>query len=129
MALSFTVIRVVGKDRGGPEQLLGEHRPDQQMRPGRRTKRQQQVGRAPLLVVMAVSCADQEARFTLSIIAPGFQLPRKLGRCQRLASLIEDDPDCVRRKVGYLSATLRQLSQARRPWDAFQIAVDQIGLG
>ena len=36
--LPFAVIRVVRKDRCRAEQLFGEHRPDQQVRPGRRTE-------------------------------------------------------------------------------------------
>ena len=42
---SFAMIGMVGEDRCRAEQLLGEHRADQQMRPGRRAERQQQVGR------------------------------------------------------------------------------------
>ena len=46
---TFAMIGVVRKDRCRPEQLLGEHRPDEQVRPGRGPERQQQVGASALV--------------------------------------------------------------------------------
>ena len=48
---TFAMIGMVRKDRCRPKQLLGQHRPDQQMRPGRGPERQQQVGAAAFLFI------------------------------------------------------------------------------
>ena len=73
-ASAFPMIGVVGEDAGRAEQLLGQHRPRQQVRPGRRPERQQQVGLAAHLFVVAVGGADQEARLALAAVAPAFEL-------------------------------------------------------
>ena len=47
---SFTMIGVVRKDARRAEELLGEHRAGEQMRPGRAAEGEQEVGRAPVRV-------------------------------------------------------------------------------
>ena len=64
--LSVAVVGVAGDDRGGPEQLFGQHRPDQQVRPGRLAERQQKIGALEGRRIVAVGRADQEARFALA---------------------------------------------------------------
>ena len=79
--LSFAVIGMVRKDRCGTEQLFGEHRPDEQVRPGRRPERKQQVGAAPVgLIVAAVRPMRKRAS----------RLPSSRHRSSLLASCTDD---------------------------------------
>src|SRR3569623_292724 len=59
---SFPMIGVVRKDRGGAEQLLGEHGAGEQVWPGRLAEGEQQVGAPALGIAEAVGGADQESR-------------------------------------------------------------------
>jgi hypothetical protein len=77
MASPFTMIGVVRKDGGGAEQLLGEHRPGEEVRPGRLAEGEQEIGAAALLVAEAVGAADQETRLAPAAVAPGLQLLRE----------------------------------------------------
>ena len=129
MPLTFAMIRVVRKDRCRPEQLLGEHRTHQQVRPGRRTEGQQQVGGAALLLLMTVRRADHEASLALSAVAPLIELFREIRRAERLPALVEDNRDGARRKFRDLSSAVGQLGDLGRPGDSLQIAVDEISLG
>src|SRR4051794_29999405 len=86
--LPFAVIGVVRKDRCRAEQLFGKHRPDEQVRPGPRPERKQQVGAAPVVVIVSAVRADKETRLAFAVVAPSFELARKLRRRQRLAALI-----------------------------------------
>ena len=79
------MIGMVRKDRRRAEQLLGEHRPRQQVRPGSAAEGEQQVGLRPPIVAMAVGGPDQEPRLAFSTVAPAFELRREFGRRQRLA--------------------------------------------
>ena len=128
-ALSFAMIGVVRKDRCRSEQLLGQHRADEQVRPGRRAERQQQVS------------ASRAARSSCPSAAPirkrASRLPPSRQASSFLASSIEDSAfprssstigDAVAGKVGQLAAAVRQLGHLGRPVDALQIAVDQLGL-
>src|SRR5205814_6285989 len=94
--LPFAVIGMVGKDRGGAKQLLGEHRANEQVWPGRQPEREQKIRAAALFLAMAVSATDQEACLALAGVAPYLELPGELGRSQRLPAFIEDDLNIVR---------------------------------
>src|SRR5206468_7570342 len=80
MVLTFAMIGMVRKDRCGAEELLRQHGADQQVRPGRCAKGDQDVGTPPLLFAMAVSGADQKARLALACVAPGFEHFRQIVR-------------------------------------------------
>ena len=122
IALTFAMIGMVRKDRRRPEQLLGEHRADQQVRPGRRTERQQQVG--------ALRVAPRHGR-----------RPRRSGTapraCRRRASASSCFASCDRRqRLAALVEHHRSLSPApapapcrrgpaaRSPWSATRCASD-----
>ena len=128
MALTFAMIRMVRKDGCRAEQLLGEHRADEQVRPGGGPERQEQIGRATLLFLMPVCGTDQEPRLSLPGVTPGLQRPGKLGRRQRPAPLVESDGHAVTGKRRDLATFVRQFGQLRRPLDSLQIAFDQLGL-
>src|SRR5690348_6759128 len=91
MPLTPSMIRMVRKDRRGAKQLLGQHRADQQVRPGRWSKGQKQLGIFPLRSAMAVSGTDQESRLALSSIAPLSELFGEPYRRKRLSALIQRD--------------------------------------
>src|SRR5689334_4895499 len=93
--LSFAMIGMVRKDGGRAEQLLREHGPDEQVRPGCRAERKQEVGRAPLRFLVAVSRADQEAGLSLPLVAPGLELPGEFRGGQGRAALVHCDGHAV----------------------------------
>ena len=121
------MIGMVGKDRRCPEQLLGEHCADEQVRPGRGPERQQQVRLGSLRLLVAIGGADREARLALAAVAPFLEPACKLRRRERLSALVEEDGDAIRRKRRRRSPGVRQFGQLRRPGDALQIALDQLG--
>ena len=100
------MIGMVGKDARRAEQLLGEHRPGEQMRPGRPAEGEEQVGAGALGIVEAVGAADQEARLAPAVVAPAFEPPGEGERAELLAFLVEQDGDAVlgrRRRLPPLS--------------------------
>ena len=87
MRLSFAMIGMVRKDRRRAEQLLGEHRADEQVRPGRRAEGQQQVG--------AVAAAPRHGRRRRrSGTAP--RACRRRASVRACAASSVDDSDCPR---------------------------------
>ena len=96
-ASSFAMIGMVGKDARRAEQLLGEHRAREQMRPGRLAEGEQQVGAGALGLAEAVGAADQEARLAHAVVAPALQPAGEVQRAELLAFLVEQDGDAVRR--------------------------------
>ncbi|PAV66666.1 hypothetical protein WR25_13309 [Diploscapter pachys] len=117
------------QNRGRTEQLLGQHRPRQHMRPSRAPKRQQQVRARPLGIVETVGRADQEAQLARAAIAPPLDPPREVQRAEHLALLVQHHPHRLRLHRGHLAAGIGQLGDARRPDDPLQIAIDQLRLG
>jgi hypothetical protein len=73
------MIWVVRKDRCRPKQLLGEHRPNQEVRPSGRSEGQQQVGICAIRVCVTVGATNQEPRLALAAVAPTFEPSRQFG--------------------------------------------------
>src|SRR5690606_35855177 len=123
------MIGVAGKQAGGAEQLFKQHRPDEQMRPGRLAESHQAVGRVAVGARVAVSSADQETRFANAVVAPvAQQLGKRLGRDLR-AALVEQDGAERRLRLGCPPTAFGQLREPQRPGDALRIALDQLRLG
>jgi hypothetical protein len=64
------MIGVVRKDRCCPEQLFGKHPANEEVGPGRRTERQEQVRRLSFVVGMAIGGADDEASLAGASVSP-----------------------------------------------------------
>jgi len=122
------MIGVVRKDRCGAEELFGEHCSHEQVRPGRRAERKQHIGGVALPFVMPVRCADQESCLPRPGVPPALQFPGELNGGQPFATLIQYDADAVRRHRRDVAPLFRELRHLRRPRDAPQITLDQIGL-
>src|SRR6185369_9940948 len=82
----------------------------------------------PLLLLVAVGGADQEARLALAAVAPLLELSGELYRGERSAALVEDDGYAIPLEVRDLAAPVGKLSDFRRPRNALHVAVDQLGL-
>src|SRR3954469_1816183 len=129
ISLSFAMIGVIGKDAGGAEQLLGEHGPGEQMRPGRLAEGEQQIGAGALRIAETIGAPDQEPRLADAAVAPALELMGEGERAELLAFLVKQNGDAVFRRGWKLSAALGQFGDLHRPCDPLQIAIDQIGLG
>ena len=98
--------------------MLGEHRPGQQMRPGRSAEGQEEIGALPLLLIVAVSRTDQESHLPLAAVAPAFEEGGELTRRQSLAALVENHRNGIGSGGGrVLAATIRKLGNFGRPID------------
>ena len=85
------MIRVPAQYRDRTEELLGEHRSHEQMRPGLCAEGERHL-RAPFNVVrQAVGSADHEQRARLADVAPPCDLLREGLARERRASLVERD--------------------------------------
>lgn len=82
------MIGVASKKAGSAIQLLGEHRASEQMRPGRATEGQQEIGAGSRCIIMTVRGTDQEPRFAHPAVAPRGEPFRKMFRRQIAAPLI-----------------------------------------
>jgi len=100
------MIGMVGKDRSRPEQLLGEHTPHEQVRPSRRTERQEQIGFGAIVFGMTVRSSDRETGLALAVVAPAFQLFGQFDGGERLSPFVEEDTDCAVRKLGRAAAVI-----------------------
>lgn len=123
------MIGMVGEDASRPKQLLGQHRPDEHVRPGRRPEREEEVGAIAQRLVMAIGCADQKAHLAPAGVAPALQFLGKIRRRQGLTPLIKHDRDGVGRRIRELPAAVGKLGDLGRPGDALQIAVGQVSFG
>ena len=121
------MIGMVRKDRCGPEQLFCKHCTDQQMRPRRRTKGQEQVGLLALVLIMSVGGTYEETNLTLSAVAPPLELLCELHRRKRITTLVEHDGYAIGLLVGSLAAAIRQLRKPGWPGNTCQIAFDEFG--
>ena len=127
--LSFAMIGMVRKDRCRAEQLLGKHRPDQQVRPGRRCRTTAGGRRRPAPASSWPSAAPIRNR--ASRLPPS----RQLRACGRVRSTTAPCRARRGRSVTLLAArpadaaALGKLGHLGRPGDAFQIALDQLGFG
>ena len=70
---SCPMIGMPGKDAGRAVELLHQHRARHQMRPCRRTKREEKISGRTILGRMAVRRAERKARLAHTIIAPPAQ--------------------------------------------------------
>src|SRR4051812_49586499 len=101
------MIGVVRKDRSGAPQLLGEHRPGEEVRPGGAAEGEEEVGRGALRFAEAVGAADQEARLAPAFVAPALEAAGEIEAGERLAFLVEEDGDGVLGRGGEAPAPLR----------------------
>ena len=120
IALTFAMIGMVRKDRRRPEQLLGKHRSHQQVRPGRRTEREEQVRTCRCASSWPSAAPIRNRASRLPPSRQRFELLRQLHRRERLAALVEHDRPC-RRLLRRLAAAV---GQARSPWSATRCASD-----
>lgn len=118
-----------GKDGGRPIELLGQHGPGHEMRPGGLAESEQQVRLLTLGRRVAVGRADQEARLANPAIAPLFELAREFFGRQLPAAFVEQDgaEGCLR--IGRLASAFGKLGKLYRPADAFLVAGNQFRLG
>ena len=114
---------------GSTEELLQQHGPGEQVRPGRRTEGEQQVRPGAFGLFVAVRRADHEARLANAAVAPGFELLGEGFRGQLFAALVEQDGAKRALRLGNAAAALGQLGQPERPDDPLGIALDQLRLG
>src|SRR5438309_3484924 len=89
MRLPFAMIGVVRKDRCRAEELLGEHGPRQEVRPGRLAEGEEQVGPCPLRLPEAVRATNEEAGLAPAVVAPAFEPPCQFEARQLLALFIK----------------------------------------
>ena len=64
------MIGVTHDYRRGAVELFGQHRARQQMRPRRLAEGEQQIGRAAIVIGMAIGSADHKAAFAHPVVAP-----------------------------------------------------------
>ena len=128
MPLTFAMIGMVRKDRCRAEQLLGEHRADEQVRPGGGAERQEQIGRPRAAQPHARLRRRSESAPRASRRRARPPTSGKVGRGQSPPRSSSDDRDTVAEKRRDIAAFFRQLGQLRRPCDSLQIAFDQLGL-
>ena len=120
---------MAGKNAGRAEELLQQHRPSEQVRPGCRAEREQEIGLLARSLAVAVGGADHEARFANAAVTPAFELAGESFGCQLPAALVEQDGAARRLRVRNAPARVGQLGQLERPGDAPGITLDQLRLG
>lgn len=123
------MIGMACKNACGAIQLFHQHGPCQQVRPGCRAERQQQIGFGPLLLGMAVRRADHKTGFSDAVVAPAPESLCKFLRSERLAPLVQQNGLEGSDGIGDPSAGFGQFGKTDRPGHALFITRDQLSFG
>src|SRR3569833_1548528 len=99
------------------------------MRPGCSAEGEQKVSGPPLLLIVTVGAADQEACLALAAVAPAFEQGGEVSGPESFAAFVEDDRYTIGGRRRRDLAAIRKLGHFGRPVDPLQIAVDQIRFG
>ena len=87
------MVRVIGKDADGTEQLLGDDHPHQRMRQGHRPQRPGLIGRVSHALCEAIGSTDQKRQIA-ALHAPLLQSFAECFTAVRLATAIKQDHTC-----------------------------------
>ena len=121
------MIGMACKDARGAIELLHQHRAGEQMRPGRRSEGQKEVGFVSLGLAVPVSRPEHEARFAHAIVAPAFERGSELFRRHRFAAFVEQDCLVRRERFGDFASRFGQLGELDRPCQPLLITRDKFG--